>query len=1145
VDGADMSGLLSQIGTLRGGIDISADISVQADALGVLAALVRSLADGPPELGDLAGLVANLPVPPALGGLAQLGTQLPAAIAQAPDDPAGLLGPLLAPLSALASGSFSVSATIDIGAVLEVVQEVIRLTTGRVFAGPLGMPDGPGGGPQAFPVADLPSIADLRAAVAEARGTVAALGPALDAPRLLEMLQRAGAGTGPLHPRFPPVPILRDMLEALGTVASWQGMAPTTLSRSLAATLQDTARLIAAPRRLVADPLLAAATAAQAAPATFERVADDLGMLLPSMAARLAGGLSLPTATEATALERAAAALEPVLAALSPARSPLARVEDVPFHATGHLLRAQRALSGGGDGGALLARIEGWIAALPAPDPAPLAPAVEQVAQLDLAALAGPMGALREAVEDALAAVDAAQDTVRDALTAAIQPVADALDSALEAAQLEQVVPALAGFAGQLSTAIDDTVRPAVEAVTGAIDTAVAAVAGAVDGFDPAALVAPLRDALDQLAALLSDPAIQDAFAAVAEALQAAADALEGLDLSVAADAAIANIATIEGKINEIDPTTIPEEAKPLIAQAVEVVISIDFSVSVGDPLVGGLETALEAGPQALLGAVEAGVDSLRAELDAFKPSAAIGAAIGAPFDDMLATMRGFRPSALLGQVQAALDGIAAQAGVLDIGAVLDPLHQAHAALGDLVARLAPSVLLAPVRAQADLALQRLQQETGLDRAFAGLGELAEAVQEPLELLEDVRDLLREAAALVSNPGDAATAVGTMLDDAVARLDTVDMAVLAAGFSATASAHASIQRDAMVVPLAPALRAAAATAPAALAGPGGRLGRALALLPLDPLDRARDTPATRRARVAARRLVSVREALPSLAADWPALGQRLSVQAGELEGKLADYQRLLVVEGGGAFAGMTEAVPPDRAALQAAVRAALEEEVAAPLRVLQAGFAALAPWLANLATGISDLLDAIAVKLDGVLGAGGLGGAAEGLAEFGDRLSHLDLSPIEAPLDLLHGRLAGALASLDPAPLEAALRQAADGLAGLLRVESLVPPASVQAADAAWDGLLARIEALSPEQLVAATLDPAWQSALGALAPVLEIPLQLRAILDGLLSTITGDARIQLVRVEEAFDRMLLAIPARTGVAVGSLSVSANISVSA
>lgn len=1140
-----MSDLLSRIGTLRGSIDISADLGAQADALGGIVDLVRGLQDGPPELGDLAGLVGGLPVPPALSGLVSLGTQLPAAIAHAPDNPAGLVGPILAPLTALAGGSFSVSITFDIGAVLEVVQEIIRLATGRVFAGPQGMPDGPNGGPHAFPLPDMPSIEALRANVTEARQVVAALGPRLDAPRLLQMLQNAGQGVAPLHPRFLPLPILGDLLEALGTVASWQTMTPDVLSRSLAGTLQDAARLIGAPKTQVADPLLRAGQLAANAAATFSGAADQLGALLPPFAARLATGLSVPTATEATALERVADALEPVLAALHPTESPLARVEHVPFELTGHLLRAQRAMSGGGDGGALLERISAWIEALPDSEEAPFGPAVAKVSELDLSIIAGPMGALRQAVQEALDAVDAAQEAVRDALTAAIRPLADALDVALGAAQLDEVVPALASYAEQLSSAIDGTVRPAVDAVGGAIDSAVTAVGDATETFDPARLIEPLRNALDQLAELLNDPQIQDAFAAVGEALEAAATALDNLDLAVAADAAITNIGAIETKINAIDPATIPEDAKPLIAQGVEVVVSIDFTASVGDPLITALEVALEAGPGALLAVVESGVDDLRAELDHFKPSEAIGAQIGAPFEELATTLRGFSPSSLLPQVQDALDSIAAQAGVLDIGAVMDPLREAHATLTGLVDRLSPQALLAPVRAEADKALEKLQQETGLDRAFAGLAELAAAVEAPLELLGDVRDLLREAAALVADPGDAGAQVGALLDAAVARLDTVQMERLAAGFTATAVAHAGIQRDAMVAPLAPALRAAAAAAPPALSGPGARLARVLSLLPTAALDLARDTPATRRARAAVGRLVRLRDALPRTTEAWQPLGQRLSVQAGELEGKLADYQRLLVVEGGGAFAGMTAIVPPDRAALQAAVRAALEEEVAAPLRVLQAGFAALAPWMAQLATGISDLFDAIGVKLDGILGEEGLGGAASGLAELGDRLAHLDLSPIEGPLDLLHGRIAAALDSLDPAPLETALREAADSLASLLRVETLIPPSRLAEADAAWAAIVARIEALSPEQVVAATLDPAWKKALGAIEPVLDIPLKLRALVDAAGSGISADARVQLGRVEEAFDRMLQAIPARTGVAVASLSVSADVSVAA
>lgn len=1138
-----MSGLIGRIGELRGGIDISVDLKAQSDALAALIATVRSLKDGPPDLRTLTDAVAAVPLPPALEALGSIPAMLPGVLALRPNNPLSLIAPLIAPLRTLAEGGFSVSVTIDIGAVLEAVREIVRLTTGQVFAGPAGMSGAGGGGPQAFPLPDAPAIADLRAGIAAGRTALAALGPRLDAPRLLALLRQAGAKVGARHTHMPPLPVLGDLLEALGTVAAWQAMPPAELAHSLGATLQDAARLIARPRDLTVAPLLEAANRVAGAQAVMTEAANSLESILPRLAERLGNGLGTPSAAEATLLERAADLLGPLVTALDPANSPLARVRGLPFEVTGHLLRAQRALSAGGDAGAVIGKAETLVAMIPAPPPAPFGPAVDAVAGLDVSAIAGPMQALRDAVQTALDGVATARAAVRDAITAALAPLADALDALIAASRLEEVVPALAGFAGQLETTINTNVRPAVEAVRGAVEAAVDAVANAAQTFDPAALVAPLRDALEQLAALLDDPELQSAFAQVSVSLDAAMLALDGVDLSGAADEAIRNIEAIEVKLAAIDPADIPEAAKPVIAQAVKVVTSINFTGTVAGPLVDQLGRALALGPGALIGTLEGGIEALRTELDAFRPSATIGAAIGEPFRELAAILHAFTPSALLGQVQQALDGLAARANVLDPGALLDPLADAHAALTQAVASISPAVLLRPVNEEADRAVRRLVTETRLDDAFAGIAEFAAAVEAPLDLLADMRDLLRDAAALLADPGDATAAVDAIVNDTVARFDTLDMAVLADGFAATAAAVAAIQRDAMVAPLAPALRAAAAAAPAALANPGARLIRLLASLPRDALDRARDTPGTRRARAAAERLSRTGGLLTAAAAGWPALGQRLAVQANELDERLADYQRLLVVEGGGAFAGLAGPAAPDRATLQAMVRTALQEELTPTLRVLHAAFRALAPWASALAQGIADLLDAARTKLAAILGDAGLGGAAEGLAELGERLTHLDLAEIEAPLQALHTRLQTAVARLDPAPIQAALHAAAAAVTGLLKIGNLVPAAALRQADQSWATAVARIEALSPEQVIAATLDPAWEHALGAIAPVLALPLQLRATLDLATGTLTDDAKRQLARVEEAFDRMLLAIPLRTGVQSASVSVSVSVGV--
>jgi len=135
------------------------------------------------------------------------------------------------------------------------------------------------------------------------------------------------------------------------------------------------------------------------------------------------------------------------------------------------------------------------------------------------------------------------------------------------------------------------------------------------------------------------------------------------------------------------------------------------------------------------------------------------------------------------------------------------------------------------------------------------------------------------------------------------------------------------------------------------------------------------------------------------------------------------------------------------------------------------------------------------------------------------------------------------VAGVDLEQIQAAAHAAAASVTGLLNVETLLPAATLRTSDQAWAAAVARIEALSPEQVIADTLDPAWEHALGAIAPALELPLHLRALVDVDAGALTDDAKRQLARVEDAFDRMLRAIPLRTG--VQSASLSAGVAVGA
>src|SRR5262249_50599507 len=66
---------------------------------------------------------------------------------------------------------------------------------------------------------------------------------------------------------------------------------------------------------------------------------------------------------------------------------------------------------------------------------------------------------------------------------------------------------------------------------------------------------------------------------------------------------------------------------------------------------------------------------------------------------------------------------------------------------------------------------------------------------------------------------------------------------------------------------------------------------------------------------------------------------------------------------------------------------------------------------------------------------------------------------------------------------------------------------------------------LSPSHVVAETLDPVFDQALGPVKELLDLPQQLGTLLHDTGETLKGALPADLERVEQAFDKMLKAIP--------------------
>ena len=1096
-----MAGLLASLDGLVGDLPVSVNVSVSVGQLGDVVGAVEKLTKGPDVLASLRTAIAALPLPPGLEGLGQLSAALTALPTLLALDPAAALAPVLTPIAGL-RGSIRVSATGNFGGIVELLRAGIAIATGRQFGGPQGMPDA-----ATLPQQQKPTLAEMRAAIVEARAVLQALGP-FDAPSMLQHLLRASAGFRTPLIRFMPVPLIEDLMQPLATVEGWRGQSGAQLAASLSATLGLLARIFDLPTTRVAQPILDGAMRLQGAAAEAQAMVVDL--------------------QDGTRHEAVAGRLRAMADILDADRGPFGALRELPNDLTHARLVAMRAVEPPFEIGPLMERVRGLIALMPTVEADPLKSVADGIAEFDLSALTDALGAVRSAVDTAVKAAADGRSEVRDRLLALLQPVDQAIVAATGAFDPAAVTAALAAMPGQLQGFVDGQIAPVVQPLQTAIGDAVAGIAAVTDAFDPARLMAPIRAALTDAAALIDDPAVAGAFAEVERVLNQVVAALEGFDLSGAADEVVGTLDDLKGKMKEIDPAKIPDAAKPPLREAVKVLTDIDFKAEISVPIEDAGKLAA-AGAGVALRSVEEGLEEVRIRVEKFRPSVLIGAGLAAPFAGVRGTLEGFRPGQLLGQLQGELNGLASRAHVLDAGTVLGPLRSAHAQVMAGVAQARPSKLLAPVNAAIEGAISDVLAASHFDDAFDGVQDIVTEIQTWVGFAAELSDVLDDAAALFSSPGDGEQVVREFVDSALDRLDPLQMADLATAFATVIAANQRNERAAVAAVICPALREADAGATALAKSAGLKaLTAVVTTLPAGPA-----SAGVKAAHAAA---------MDSLA-SWNRVRDDIDEVAGALFERLQDYAQADVIEGGSVLAPFMK--PPQTVAqLKATIRPALEDAVREPLLALNAALAAISPYLAGMAGGLSQLIGAAHNKVEAITGEAGIGGVVESIDTLVDQLRSFDLAPISDPLNAVFARIEAGVAGLSPEGLEDAIDGANAAVKGLLDLGRLVPDAQVRALDSQYRAAVQKLLALDPSAVISAELDPLFENLMAGVLPLFELPKRLRGISDAAVAALTGSVGAELGRVEQAFDDMLRAIPLQdTGGPGTSVSVSASVSV--
>ncbi len=1128
-----MPGLLGSLESLFSSSGIESLVSGAGSNLGNITSMVTVLIDGPAELTSLTGAADALPAPPSLGGIGVLTEGLSSF--SLPSDLSSPLSPILGPIENLTE-TVAGLALGGPGAILDLIRQIIKLTTGRTFGGPLGMPS------EMMSRAGMPDLDAIRAGLSEARISIEALGPRIDAEKIFELLLRGSGSFKRTMLFIPDLPILGDLMEELGSLAAWKDMSGPELTADLTTTLMLSRDVINLPQSRVVAPIVNATAALREGTAWLSSRGASIQQAIAASRRKVMEGNGKAAHADLVLLEQAGQWLRKCAESLT-GESPLLEHQDIPENLTRTLLSSIRTFESGFSTAPLAEFIREKIALIPAAPDDPFSEVIQAIEDFDLSAITSGLQSVTDAVTSAVNEVNAAREAVKNAFDDLLSPAADGLDALLASARIADIQVALQGLPEQVSTFVTNEIQPNIEPVRNAVENAVNAVSGAADSFDPAALVAPIRDAIHSVAQVINTDEVHSMIAQLDEALRTAIQALESIDLSGAAGLCVEAIGGIESKIHGIDPNSIPDAAKPVIRQAVTVVIDVDFSGDVAAPIVEKGVDALEEGAGTVLNLLEEGVNDLRDRLNAFKPSQLIGDVLDKPFNDLIDALQKFKPSDLLGRLQEALNQVAERMQVLDVGAVVDPLIDAHGKIKDLLEDMRPSKLLKPVNDAIEDAIDKLYEVTGVDAVLEGLDEILEFIQSFTGLLRDVRDLCATSAALFENPGDSTASVNALIDEVLVKFGSAEWTRIAASLDECRLAVQKNTRDQVLLPVADSLEEAARLAPEFLGSPiVSSVTSAARDFPLDLLRAFPKAPMRTRLISAIETILAAASQLEAAKEPWRRLAPEISAHVLTLQEELLDYYNLLQSDQGGPFGELLN--PPANAdALAGSVRAALEDGVKQPVEALLAAFSAVAPYLRILGDGLGRQIGAIEAKMESITGSAGLGGNVHAIEDAANLLRTIDLSLITDSLDALFGRFETAIDALDPTPLKQALEAARDAVAGLLNVTTLISRQSIDALNETYADAVEKIAALTPGKIIAETLDPEYDKLLADILPVLDLPIRLRELVETAGRNLSQELESELSRVEASFNAMLRAIPQVLGEG-GAAAVSASASVS-
>ncbi len=1133
---------------LEGGT-LSADLDVQAEGLAEIISVVTTLINNPPrDVTDLSRMVGNLPLPE-FAAAGEFAVALRGIQAAVPTDLTGVTGGLTGQLSDLQT-----DVTADIVAVVEgalnAALALHRLTRvdlsclaspGREPALPPPPPD-----PPARALGDPPPPAptpppEAAAAVARLNATLNALPSPVTVEHLLLLLQHKLSAFDRALLGEIRLPFLDELTGALDTLMTWRTGSGDDIAAHLEASLTALeARLrgaLAFPLGDLVDEI--DALVPELPLAQLDQISAGLIARLGALRAAVADGdpaATVPIVADLNALLNQYDGLQASIDVtarvrierLRPRLRDLVLDLEEQIERTISLLLPDVSL-GVFDGVSLDPAFEEAIDEFAQRIDQVVAWFQDLIAQIDLSALQAPLAQVAEGAREVVDGLEQGLMTLTVQVQNLFLQVEGLLDQIDMAAVMNDLLNALTAFKDGVIAQLTALFVPARAALQAAIDQ----ISAAADGFDPAAVVSAFEDAIDAIASVFEDPQVQNAIANIKRTIEAVTDTLRGLSFAPVIDEVIDGIDTVRDGVQD----ALAGDVTPILREALAAALSVlpaDIR-PLTNPLIDELGSLIAAGPIPLLEQVKDQPAQLLDRVRAFDPGAVVGAALTEPFNQLIAQMEAFKPDALLNPVQAELDGLKNRLQRdADPGGLIAPLEPAYADLLAAFDALSPAAVTAPIDGAINDVVAGVLGALPLDTIFGPVDAVVHQARTILAYAQMVHETLEKTRDVLAALADAPAQIEAWLDAVLARLDEVaDTQTIQLWLDEVTAAAEALTENA--------IRAAFDGA-------------------VDPLlaDLAALNPQTRLAQVIQAHAVVSTGGLPN------------SPEKAAIDALLARMNPMQA-----SFRASFQLIIDWRSALEAA-RAGLHEALAgwdaryhAPgsvlvtLRNLQATTQQLRAWVESIArplfarpigkllalgAPLGRLAGALAEELailietletqvgDLLLGPNSISAIRDSLQALIDRLQQFNLSFLQDNLNDLFAGVRSRLEAVNPAALRSALNAVFDDLLAALSLSLILPQPEINALNASYATVVAKIKALSPEALVTQAVTPVYQQRIVPLVESLDISEPLNALIER-LEGLDDELRAELDRVNEAYQALIGSIKS------SGISISVSISV--